>query len=201
MLTEKIIRDAKPREKRYIIWDRSIKGLGLRVFVTGHKSFVLSYRPHGGGRNVGKRLAKLGTPAELSLRDARTLATQELLAARMHKPHILERRINARRVPTVGDAFRLYMDNHLKPRVASREIKARTLQSYEYIARNQILSHLGNVRLNTISATDIETIFAPMTPPTRNRARTVLSLIYQHAQKSELIPPDFNPCRFVRTLP
>ena len=44
MVTERIIRDAKPGEKPQILWDSTIKGLGIKVFPSGQKSFVISYR-------------------------------------------------------------------------------------------------------------------------------------------------------------
>ena len=78
MLTEKRIRDAKPGPKNTFIWDREVRGLGLRVTPNGTKSYVLSYRV--GGR---KRLATLARASEVSLKTARERAGQELAAIRL----------------------------------------------------------------------------------------------------------------------
>ena len=53
MLTERKIRDAKAGPKATILWDSHVKGLGVKVYPTGLKAYVLSYRA--GGR---KRLAR-----------------------------------------------------------------------------------------------------------------------------------------------
>ena len=42
MLTERIVRDAKPDGQTRIVWDSTVKGLGLRVSTRGTKAFVLS---------------------------------------------------------------------------------------------------------------------------------------------------------------
>ena len=44
MLTERIIRDTNPGPKPVILWDSQVAGLGCKVFPSGRKAFVLSYR-------------------------------------------------------------------------------------------------------------------------------------------------------------
>ena len=66
MLTERIIRDATPGPKTVILWDRQVRGLGLRVTPKNAKSFVLNYRV--GGRERRATLARAG---EISLKIAR----------------------------------------------------------------------------------------------------------------------------------
>ena len=103
-LTEKRIRDAKPGAKLVILWDETVKGLGVRVTPAGVKSFVLSYRA--GGR---KRLATLGRCAELSLRDARERAGRELADIR-EGGDPLRRRQDAAEAPTVADLVRRFLE-------------------------------------------------------------------------------------------
>ena len=47
MFTERIIREAKPSPKTRILWDATVKGLGLRITPKGVKSYILNYRIHG----------------------------------------------------------------------------------------------------------------------------------------------------------
>lgn len=56
---------------RCVLWDEAIRGFGLRVYPSGRKSFVLSYR-HAGE----KRLITLGAAGALTLEQARRLAQQ-----------------------------------------------------------------------------------------------------------------------------
>ncbi len=59
---------------RDVRWDAAMPGFGLRVYPSGRKSFVLSYRS-GGGR---KRLIVLGAfGLDLTLDQARDKATKE----------------------------------------------------------------------------------------------------------------------------
>ena len=77
MLTERIIRDAKPGPKPRILWDREQKGLGVKVQPGGTKSFVLDYRV--GGR---QRRVMLARCSEIGLREARDRAGVELATIR-----------------------------------------------------------------------------------------------------------------------
>ena len=98
MLTERIIRDARPAARTVILWDSQVKGLGCKVFPTGRKAFVLSYR-----MGARKRLATLGRPSELSLKAVREKAAAELVRIREGEADPLERRRELREAPTVAD--------------------------------------------------------------------------------------------------
>ena len=76
-LTERKIRDAIPGPKPVIIWDAVVKGLGVKIQPGGTKSFVLDYRTGGKHRRV-----MLARCSELSLKDARERAGEELAAIR-----------------------------------------------------------------------------------------------------------------------
>lgn len=62
---------------RHVLWDDDPQGLGLRVFPSGSKSFVLSYRTAGGT----KRLATIGTYGSPWTLDSARLKAKELLLA------------------------------------------------------------------------------------------------------------------------
>ena len=64
-LTERRIRDVRPGPKTAFLWDREVKGLGVRVTPASVKAFVLFYRV--GGR---KHLATLARCSEISLRES-----------------------------------------------------------------------------------------------------------------------------------
>ncbi|MGB5777438.1 MAG: Arm DNA-binding domain-containing protein, partial [Allopontixanthobacter sediminis] len=48
-LTRKLVEAARPREREYFVWDRDLKGFGLKVTEAGSKSFVVQYRLGGRG--------------------------------------------------------------------------------------------------------------------------------------------------------
>lgn len=70
-----------------IIWDRKVTGLGLRVYPSGKRSYVLSYRA--GGR---KRLMVLGSAGTLTLKQARDRATKKLADVIERKDPLDEKR-------------------------------------------------------------------------------------------------------------
>ena len=43
-LTKRTIEALEPADKDYFVWDGELSGLGIRVFPTGRKQFVLQYR-------------------------------------------------------------------------------------------------------------------------------------------------------------
>jgi integrase len=89
------------------MWDDDPVGLGLRVFPSGRKSFVLSYRVAG-----CKRLLTLGDTSILGLDDARRRARTELLRVETEEADPLamkrQRELDAK-TGTVRDVLLTYM--------------------------------------------------------------------------------------------
>ena len=88
-------------------WDSRVTGLGVRIFPSGKKSFVYSYRA--GGR---KRLLTLGAFGTLTLDKAREHATKEAAGVLDGRDPVEERR-QARRGETLDDLLSHYID-HMK---------------------------------------------------------------------------------------
>jgi hypothetical protein len=70
-LSKRTVDGLVPGAKAYIAFDAALKGFGVRVLPTGAKSWIIAYRPGGGGRAVGKRRLKLGDVGELTPDEAR----------------------------------------------------------------------------------------------------------------------------------
>ena len=110
MLTEKRIRDAKPRATRYILWDSIVKGFGVRIYPSGRASYIISYRTHGGGRLAPKHTAKIASWPDITLREARRIAGRELTGILFGEPDILQRRKTQRQTPTMAHATERYLE-------------------------------------------------------------------------------------------
>ena len=188
-LTEKRIRDAKPGAKLVILWDETVKGLGVRVTPAGVKSFVLSYRA--GGR---KRLATLGRCAELSLRDARERAGRELADIR-EGGDPLRRREDAAEAPTVADLIGRFLSDEAPRRIKLGRLKPGTVEVYALQAGKHILPVIGKRRVADVTRGDIERVVAPLSGPTRNAVLALVSRLFTLAERWEWRDQRTNPVR------
>ena len=90
-------------------WDEDVPGFGLRLYPSGKKAFVLSYRASG-----RKRLMVLGRyGADLTLDQARERAQKHLVQVRDGADPMEERR-RAAQGRTFGDLIDTYVERHAK---------------------------------------------------------------------------------------
>ena len=190
MLTERIIRDAKPAAKPHIIWDQTVIGLGVKVFPSGGKSFVLSYRA--GGR---KRLATIARCSELSLKAARERAGAELVSIRDGEGDPLKRRREARAAPTIADLIGQFFDVEVPARIARGKMRANTVEVYRYQTHKHVLPAIGKRRVADVVDADIERMVAPLPGVSRNRVLALSSRLFTLAERLKWRPQHSNPVR------
>ena len=112
-LTDKAIRDAKPRASAYRLRDSNVvcRGFGLTVGPTGAKAFFLSYTSPEDGK---RKQAPLGRFPTVSLREARLKAAE--LRSRVdagqdpavEKKQAIAKRLEQRELGTLQDLMHLY---------------------------------------------------------------------------------------------
>ena len=194
MLTERIIRDAKPEPKARILWDGTVKGLGVKVFPSGQKAFVLSYRTSG-----RKRLVTLARCSEFSLKAARERAGAELVRIRDGEADPLERRREAREAPTVADGLERFFDEFVPERIATGRMTRTTAIKYRNQADNYLRPALGRRRAADVSRLDIEGMVKPLarTPTLRNRVLAFTSRLFRLFEDWQWRPQHTNPVRGV----
>ncbi len=109
---------------RDIRWDDRLPGFGVRVYPSGAKSFVLSYRCHG-----RKRLMVLGRYGVLTLEIARDKARQAMVnSAGGDDP--LDQRAKWMRGETIADLAEAYIERHAKIHKKSWKDDERALDKY-----------------------------------------------------------------------
>ena len=188
MLTERRVRDARAGSISTILWDSKVLGLGCKVFPTGRKSYVLSYRA--GGR---KRLATLARCSEISLQEARERAGRDLAAIRDGEAGPLERRRKAREAPTVEEGVQRFFDEYMPRRMADGRMAERTRYDYEKQAARTILPALGSKRITDVTRADIERTIAPRAPVQRNRTLSLLRRLFNLFEEWEWREQNTNP--------
>ena len=178
----KRIRAAKPRAKKYDIWDDVISGLGLRVGVSGHRSFFL--RRHVRGR---VRSATIGGADTMTLPEARKFIASFIEPARKD---------NGPRTP--GHPMDAFAEEFLER--YARLWKPRTLESNTYMVRKYILPAFGHLTVDAIAVEHVRDWFASMAerPGSANRALPVLSVMMRMAELWDYRPHNSNPCKNTR---
>ncbi|MCR9161161.1 MAG: tyrosine-type recombinase/integrase [Nannocystaceae bacterium] len=125
------------RRRGDVTWDDRIPGLGVRVYPTGRKSFIVRYADHVGDsryKSLGEWSARRSAdPSKLTLTEAREKAATMLaeIRAGMPQPHeqAVERRAAGVTLADVWERFVASEEHRLHPR---------TLQDY----RNKFSKHL-----------------------------------------------------------
>ena len=170
-------------------WDDVVKGLGLRVYPSGNKSFLLRYTMRGGR----KRTMTLGRFGELTLQQARVDATRTKLAvAAGDDPLAAKQRYKS--APTVTELADRYMAEHARPKK-----KPKSADSDERNLALYILPTIGEHKVAEVTRNDVSTIHHRMraTPFQANRVLALTSKLFNLAEKWGLRPDGSNPCRHV----
>jgi hypothetical protein len=114
MLTDRTIRDAKPKQTVYRLRDANVvcRGFGATIAPSGTKTFFLSYTSPEDGKR--KQIA-IGRFPAMSLKEAR-LSAGKLRAEvndgkdpAVEKQHAIAKRINQRSLGTLGDLLDIYV--------------------------------------------------------------------------------------------
>jgi integrase len=174
-------RGGKKRLGRDVRWDSEMHGFGVRVFPTGRKVFVLSFRdPHG-----SKRLMALGDFGVLTLQQAREMARESLVAVTKGDDP-LARRKSATQGDNMEELCKQYINRHAKLHKKTwKEDKRR-------IDRN-ILPRWKARKIITIARTDVAALHRQIganAPYEANRTLELLHKIFKVAVTLGFLPDD-----------
>lgn len=165
--------------ERDVRWDESLPGFGLRIYNTGQKSFVLSYRL--GGR---KRLMALGQYGVLTLDQARNLARVYLVDV-IKGIDPLQKRQDTAQGEKVEDLCKAYLERHASVHKKSAHVDARR------IARH-ILPRWGKLKAANIKRSDVAALHGRIGrdsgPYEANRTLSLLSKMFKLARKWGIVP-------------
>ncbi|MDE0129880.1 MAG: site-specific integrase [Gammaproteobacteria bacterium] len=180
------VRAAKPRTKRYDIWDDAITGLGVRVGTRGHRSFFLRRTVRG-----RVRYATLGNAEDMTVPEARREARK--LIASYFEP---ARTDNGPRTP--DHPMTAFAEEFLDRQ--ARRWKPNTRETNARIVRKDILPAFGHLTVDAIAAEQVRDWFASMSerPGVANRAMPVLSMMMRMAELWGYRRHNSNPCRNTR---
>ena len=191
-LTEKRVRDAKPKKAAYLLRDSTMPGLALRVYPGGSKSYVLEYR-QGNRRAVGT----LANAAHVSLAEARDMARQEMVGNARGDTDILTRKADARKAETVAELCDWFLNDHCPDRIAQGRMKDRTRFDYEKQIRGTVLPRLGKLAVRDVTTDQIERAVRDRGRVQRNRLIALLHRIFTLAERKGWRVQGHNPVKGV----
>jgi integrase len=193
-LTKRTIDKLPERPKSYIAYDSELSGFGCRVTQTGAKSWIVEYRPHGGGRRVAKRRVTLGAITTLPPDSARRAAKDILARVRLGED-VAGEKAARRAAPTVGELVEKYMSEEIRP-----TRKASTVALYDTHFRRHILPELATKRAIDVTHSDIAKLHRKIgstTPVTANRVVILLSGLFSWASTAGEVPDECKPTKGV----
>lgn len=130
--------------KKHVVWDSEMTGFGLRLYPSGKKSFVLSYRHNG-----VKREYTIGQYGKITLDQARKLAQKRMGDVADGKDPVIQRQSSKKRNElTVEKAFKDFVKKHAK-------IHTKNWQETKRIFEKDIIPALGSAPLDEVKKGDV----------------------------------------------
>lgn len=178
---------------RCALWDSLLPGFGLRIYPSGRKAFVLSYRAAG-----RKRMMTIGAYGVLKLDQARDIARQKLAAVIGGADPLAEKQ-KAARGATMKTLCADYIERHAKPFKKSWEADERRLN-------RQIIPVWGARQVASITRADVSALFYDIGKKAAhyeaNRALAVLGKMFECAIAWGYLPDNAaNPARKIKKYP
>lgn len=196
-ITKRTVEAALPQAARYIIFDTTIPGFGLRVFPSGQKSWVFEYRAGEGGRGAQKKRLTLGKVGDFTPDQARKEADRLRTAVKTGgDPQAAK--TERRAAPTVADVADSFLQKHVD---AKR--KASTAWFYRDMLERVVLPELGKVKAKDLKRTAVSHLHVSMQdrPYQGNRMLAVVGSMFTWAAGEGLVPEGHNPARGIEKYP
>ncbi|RUY80244.1 DUF4102 domain-containing protein, partial [Mesorhizobium sp. M7A.F.Ca.CA.001.09.2.1] len=204
-LSRSFIDQVEPGGKPVVHYDAQLKGFGLRGMPSGYKSWIVEYRPYGGGRRVGSRRMVLGSAATLTAEEARKEAKRILALVRLGGDPAKGRESD-REAPTVREFSRKFMDDHVR-----EKRKRRTVVMYQDHFDRLINPLIGSLKIHLVTKSDVSSMHRKIAKSgqggrrregSANRVLTTLSSMFGFAIREDVLPDNFvNPVTRVERYP
>lgn len=177
---------------RDVRWDHVVKGLGLRVYPSGRKTFVLSYRT--GAR---KRLMALGAYGVLTLDEARTTAKRKLGNVLDGKDPLREREARLAEA-TVKELGERWLDDWIAPKR-----KPLTIADYRFRMARYVYTSLGHLRIGDVTRADVAKLHGSLAgkPRQGNYVLAIASAFFTWTERMGWRAPGSNPARYIERYP
>ena len=190
-LNDLFVKNLKPQDRVFLVWDTRQRGLALQVQPTGHRAWKCIYHFHG-----RPRWYHIGDEAAIGLADARKLASRVMFQVAEGKDPQAERRAE-RSAGTFQELATRYCEvvrTTGKSRGKSKERKInKSWRQADALVRKHLVPRWGKMRPAEIKRSDVERVINGIEAPiTANQVLAAASAIYSWAIKQEIVTG--NPC-------
>lgn len=177
-------------ERAFIAFDADLAGFGVRVMPSGSMSYIVEYRPHGGGRGVAKRRVTLGRVGALTPEQARKAAADMLAKVRLGADPAAEKS-ERRQALTVAGLIDAFTAEHVRGK-----LKGKTGDSYA-AGLSRLRDTHGPLKAETLTRGQLAFLHTRMreTPYAANRALAAWAKMFSWAEGRGLVPEGHNPAR------
>jgi len=189
-ITKRAVDALAPQAKPFVAFDCDLAGFGVRVMPSGAMSYVVEYRPHGGGRGVAKRRVTIGKVGALTPEQARKAAADMLAKVRLGADPAAEK-AERRKALTVAELIEAFEAEHVRGK-----LKEKTGAAYAAgLAR--LRDAYGSLKAEALSRAHLAALHAKMreTPYAANRALSAWSKMFAWGAGRGLVPEGHNPAR------
>ena len=193
-LTTRIVEELRVSDREFVVWDRELPGFGVRVHPSGSKVYMVHKRSSGKSRRV-----TIGRHGVWSLDAARREAGGIIASLKNGKtPGRPGAETGSANGPTVAEMAERYMKEHV-----AVWCKPTTAQHCRHILDKHLLPKFGTLRLGEITPDRAAALHDGLRekPIMANQVIDVLSRLFNKAKASGYVPPDGNPCRFIKKYP
>ena len=147
-LTKLVVDGLKLQAKDLIVWDRDLKGFGVKVTPSGRKVYFVFYRANSGKQ----RKPTIGLHGKVTTEEARQIA-RKWIAAAISGQDISEERKEARAAPLIRDLAERYLNDY-----AACFKKPSSYKSDKSNLNNHVLPLLGTKKVLEVMRADIENV-------------------------------------------
>lgn len=177
---------AGENNSRHVIWDSSLSGFGIRIYPSGRKAFVLSYRVDG-----RKRQLTIGNYGTLTLKQGQERARRHLVDISDGSDPLANKRKRAQ-AETIKSLCTRYISDYAKLHKKSWEDDERRIN-------NNINPLWGGHKVISLSRSDISDLhnkIGATKPYEANRLLELLSKMFSLAEQWGFVPEGHpNPAR------
>jgi len=169
---------------QHVLWDDEVPGFGVRLYPTGKKAFVLSYRD-----NNRKSIMTIGSYSVLTLDQARKDARAKLVGLN-NGVNPLQERQKERQGKLVKDLCKKYIDDHAVNKKSGGDDITRI--------ERFIVPEWGNLLVTNIKRADVAALHGKLGKYGHyqaNRVYSLLSKMFNLARVWGFVPEEhINPC-------